>query len=63
MCGNPHKSTGTPGENMHNAAMTKYPPGTDDLDLSSHMRTGHFGFFSKRLPRSGRVLELDAASG
>ncbi|MEY9560031.1 two-component system C4-dicarboxylate transport sensor histidine kinase DctB [Sinorhizobium fredii] len=31
MCGNPHKSTGTPGENMHNAAMTKYPPGTDDL--------------------------------
>lgn len=31
MCGNPHKSTGTPGENMHNAAMTEYPPGTDDL--------------------------------
>ncbi|MEY9200238.1 two-component system C4-dicarboxylate transport sensor histidine kinase DctB [Sinorhizobium fredii] len=31
LCGFPHKPAGTPGENMHNAAMTKYPSGTDDL--------------------------------
>ncbi|MEY9103074.1 two-component system C4-dicarboxylate transport sensor histidine kinase DctB [Sinorhizobium fredii] len=31
MCGNPHNSAGTLGENMHNAAMTKYASGTEDL--------------------------------
>ncbi|CCE99501.1 C4-dicarboxylate transport sensor protein (plasmid) [Sinorhizobium fredii HH103] len=31
MCGNPHNSAGALGENMHNAAMTKYASGTEDM--------------------------------